>query len=180
MHKWLNIRMQSYQRENRLIAFALQQIASLFSSLLGHQLPQVLLDSLSNRSGLILLLFQVLLRYFGQPSLAVNWIYFCDWLCCCSDSKHSLLGHFLLLVKVTSSGEGCFVCFRRSLLLYYRWKPSLTELHYYPLVSWWWESLGQENNLLHCFYFYWWSYLTLSGPMLSYKGLSRIYHMFLR
>ena len=135
MHKWLNIRMQSYQRENRLIAFALQQSASLSDSLLEHQLPLVLLSSLSDRFGLILLLFQVLLRYFDQPSLAVNWIYFCDWLCCCSDLKRSLQGHFLLLVKVTSSAEECFVCFRRSLLLYYRWKPSLTELHYYPLVS---------------------------------------------
>ena len=154
MHKWLNIRMQSYQRENRLIAFALQQIASLFSSLLGHQLPQVLLDSLSNRSGLILLLFQVLLRYFGQPSLAVNWICSCDWLCYCSDLRHFLREHFLLLVKVTSSAEECFVCFRRSLLLYYRWKPSLTEFHCYPLGSWCWESSGQENTLLHYFCFY--------------------------
>ena len=135
MHKWLNIRMQSYQRENRLIAFALQQSASLFNSLLGHQLPLVLLNSLSDQSGLILLLFQVLLRYFGQPSLEVNWIYSCDWLCYCCDLKRSLQGHFLLLVKVTSFVEGCSVCFRRSLLLYYQWTPSLTELHYYPLVS---------------------------------------------
>ena len=135
VHKWLNIRMQSYQRENRLIAFALQQSASLSDSLLGHQLPLVLLSSLSDRFGLILLLFQVLLRCSGQLSLAVNWICSCDWLCYCSDLRHFLREHFLLLVKVTSSAEECFVCFRRSLLLYYRWKPSLTELHYYPLVS---------------------------------------------
>ena len=135
MHKRLNIRMQSYRRENRLIAFALPQSASLFGSLLEHQLPQAQLSSLSDRSGLILLLFQALPRCFGQPSLAVNWICSFDWLCYCSDLKHSLQGHSLLLVKVTSSAEGCFVCFRRSLLLYYRWRPSLTELHYYPSVS---------------------------------------------
>ena len=70
--------MQSYQRENRLIAFALQQSASSFSFLLGHQLPLVPLGSLPDRLGLILLLFQVLRRYFGQPSLAVNWIYSFD------------------------------------------------------------------------------------------------------
>ena len=77
MHKWLNIRMQSYQRENRLIAFALQQSAGLFSSLQVLRRPLEPLSPLLAQFCQVLLLFQVHQQCSVRAAPVANLIYSC-------------------------------------------------------------------------------------------------------